>query len=110
MARSCKAMLVAVTIAIFGLMSVADRNPALANKAKPGKPHHHLIEAVKKYEHALDTAMRKLKEAERALSMADIKELNLRNTSPLAVQRLTAAIQAVNQAYAWTGEARAAAP
>jgi hypothetical protein len=97
----CKTALAGVMIAALVLMGGTEPSTALAQKGGGKKDTPQV-----KFERALDKALFHLKEAEKFVLQADLKELDLTNTNPKVVKRLTAAVQSVNKAHALTEKAK----
>ena len=97
----CKTTFASVMIAALVLMGGTEPSTVLAQKGGGKKETPQA-----KFERALDKALFHLKEAEKFVLEADLKELDLPNTNPKVVKRLTAVVQAVNKAYTLTEKAK----
>jgi hypothetical protein len=95
-----RAMITGVSGMAIAIIVTTCPNAVLGEKAGSAKDKGKDHDAVHHYHHALEIALKKLKEAEKHLLEADVKELNLAQNHPDVVQKLTQAVQLVNQGYA----------
>jgi hypothetical protein len=102
---TCKTMIAGMAIAALAVMAFMEPNAAFGQKGKD-KDKDKSKDPKVQFEHSLDAALHKLKDAEKAALGADIKELNLAQFNPAVSQKLTAAVQAINHAYELTQQAK----
>jgi hypothetical protein len=104
MIGTCK-MIAGMAIAALALTVVMAPNSAFGQKGDKGKDKKP-ADPKAQFEHSLDNALHRLKDAEKAVIGADVKELNLAQFNPAVSQKLIAAAQAINHAYELTQQAK----